>query len=99
MDIHDAALGKIQGLFEPFIVTERGTINKEKFYIPNLLLLDTMERHCTFSKKIIAIDELLLFYLATSSVANFSIDSPVDNPAFPSTLYRISSGKSMSNII
>ena len=32
--IDNADLGKVQGLFEPFIVTERGTINKEKFYIP-----------------------------------------------------------------
>lgn len=35
--IDDADLGKVQGLFEPFIVTERGTINKEKFYIPKSL--------------------------------------------------------------
>ena len=34
----DADLGKVQGLFEPFIVTERGTINKEKFYIPKNLI-------------------------------------------------------------
>jgi hypothetical protein len=34
----NAALGKVQGLFEPFIVTERGTINKEKFYIPKSLI-------------------------------------------------------------
>jgi hypothetical protein len=34
----DADLGKIQGLFEPFVVTERGTINKEKFYIPKSLI-------------------------------------------------------------
>src|SRR5919199_1982688 len=34
----NAHLGKIQGLFEPFIVTERGTINKEKFYIPKSLI-------------------------------------------------------------
>ena len=34
----NADLGKIQGLFEPFIVTERGTINKEKFYIPKSLI-------------------------------------------------------------
>jgi hypothetical protein len=36
--IDDVDLGKIQGLFEPFIVTERGTINKEKFYIPKSLI-------------------------------------------------------------
>src|SRR5919202_640142 len=35
----NADLGKIQGLFEPFIVTERGTINKEKFYIPKSLII------------------------------------------------------------
>lgn len=31
-------LGKVQGLFEPVVVTERGTINKEKFYIPKDLI-------------------------------------------------------------
>jgi hypothetical protein len=36
--IDDADLGKVQGLFEPFVVTERGTINKEKFYIPKDLI-------------------------------------------------------------
>jgi hypothetical protein len=35
--IDDADLGKIQGLYEPFVVTEKGTINKEKFYIPKSL--------------------------------------------------------------
>ena len=35
----NADLGKIQGLFEPFIVTGRGTINKEKFYIPKSLII------------------------------------------------------------
>lgn len=34
----DKDLGKVQGLFEPFVVTERGTINKEKFYIPKDLI-------------------------------------------------------------
>jgi hypothetical protein len=34
----DADLGKVQGLYEPFVVTERGTINKEKFYIPKDLI-------------------------------------------------------------
>ena len=34
----NADLGKVQGLFEPFIVTERGAINKEKFYIPKCLI-------------------------------------------------------------
>ena len=37
--VDDADLGKIQGLFEPFIVTVRGTINKEKFYIPKSLII------------------------------------------------------------
>src|SRR5919199_6959816 len=36
--IDNADLGKVQGLFEPFIVTERGTINKEKYYIPKSLI-------------------------------------------------------------
>jgi hypothetical protein len=36
--IDNADLGKVQGLFEPFIVTERGTINKEKFYIPKFVI-------------------------------------------------------------
>ena len=35
--IDDADLGKVQGLYEPFVVTEKGTINKEKFYIPKYL--------------------------------------------------------------
>ena len=35
--IDDADLGKVQGLFEPFVVTEKGTIKKEKFYIPKSL--------------------------------------------------------------
>jgi hypothetical protein len=34
----NADLGKVKGLFEPFIVTERGTINKEKFYIPKSVI-------------------------------------------------------------
>ncbi len=29
--IDNADLGKVQGLFGPFIITERGTINKENF--------------------------------------------------------------------
>lgn len=36
--IDDVDLGKVKGLFEPFIVIERGTINKEKFYIPKSLI-------------------------------------------------------------
>jgi hypothetical protein len=34
----DADLGKVKGLYEPFIVIERGTINKEKLYIPKFLI-------------------------------------------------------------
>ena len=34
----NADLGKVQGLFEPYIVTEKGAINKEKFYIPKSLI-------------------------------------------------------------
>ena len=34
----DKDLGKVQGLFEPFVVTERGATNKEKFYIPKDLI-------------------------------------------------------------
>jgi hypothetical protein len=36
--IDDVDLGKVKRLFEPFIVTERGTISKEKFYIPKSLI-------------------------------------------------------------
>jgi hypothetical protein len=31
-------LGKIKGLFDQFIVTERGAINREKFYLPKSLI-------------------------------------------------------------
>ncbi|HYZ96542.1 MAG TPA: YsnF/AvaK domain-containing protein [Nitrososphaeraceae archaeon] len=36
--IDDADLGKVQGLSEPFVFTQRGTLNKEKFYIPKSLV-------------------------------------------------------------
>jgi hypothetical protein len=37
--VHDNAdLGKIKGLFDQFIVTERGAINREKFYLPKSLI-------------------------------------------------------------
>ena len=36
--INDADLGKVQGLSEPFVFTQRGTLNKEKFYIPKSLV-------------------------------------------------------------
>jgi uncharacterized protein (TIGR02271 family) len=32
--INDADLGEVQGVDEDYIITERGTINKEKFYLP-----------------------------------------------------------------
>ena len=32
--LDDEYLGKVKGLYEPFIVIERGRISKEKFYIP-----------------------------------------------------------------
>ena len=34
----DADLGKVKGLYEPFVVIEKGTINKEKLYIPKSLI-------------------------------------------------------------
>ena len=36
--IDDADLGKVKGLYEPFVVIEKGTINKEKLYIPKSLI-------------------------------------------------------------
>jgi hypothetical protein len=36
--IDDADLGKVKGLYEPLIVIEKGTINKEKLYIPRSLI-------------------------------------------------------------
>jgi hypothetical protein len=36
--INDTYLGKVQGISEPFIITEKGNIIKEKFYIPKNLL-------------------------------------------------------------
>ena len=47
----NADLGKVQGLFEPFIVTERGTINKEKFYIPKSLITRNNEETLCVSEK------------------------------------------------
>jgi hypothetical protein len=49
--IDNSNLGKIQGLFEPFIVTERGTINKEKFYIPKSLIESYNEEILYFDVK------------------------------------------------
>ena len=36
--IDDADLGKVKGLYEPLIVIEKGTINKEKLYIPKSVI-------------------------------------------------------------
>ena len=36
--IDDIDLGKVKGLYEPFVVIERGTLNKEKLYIPKSLI-------------------------------------------------------------
>ena len=36
--IDDADLGKVKGLYEPFLVIEKGTINKEKLYVPKSLI-------------------------------------------------------------
>ena len=36
--IDDADLGKVKGLYELFMCIEKGTINKEKLYIPKSLI-------------------------------------------------------------
>ncbi len=36
--IDDVYLGKVKGLYEPLIVIEKGTINKEKLYIPKSVI-------------------------------------------------------------
>lgn len=36
--INDTYLGKVKGISEPFLITEKGSIIKEKFYIPKNLL-------------------------------------------------------------
>jgi hypothetical protein len=36
--LNNADLGRVHGLSEPFVVTHRGTLNKEKFYIPKSLV-------------------------------------------------------------
>jgi hypothetical protein len=44
----DAYLGKVKGLYEPFIVLEKGTIKKKKNSIfQDLLLKITLEVSCT----------------------------------------------------
>lgn len=45
--LDDEYLGKVKGLYEPFIVIERGKINKENSIFQNLLLKNTMQVHCT----------------------------------------------------
>jgi len=37
--IDGANLGKVRGLFEPLVIIEKGTLNKEKYYIPKSLIL------------------------------------------------------------
>ena len=46
--IDDADLGKVKGLYEPFMVIEKGTINKEKLYIPKSLIEKYLQMYCTF---------------------------------------------------
>ena len=36
--LNNADLGRVHGLSEPFVFTQRGTLNKEKFYIPKSLV-------------------------------------------------------------
>ena len=36
--LDDVYLGKVKGLYEPLIVIEKGTINKEKLYIPKSVI-------------------------------------------------------------
>jgi hypothetical protein len=45
----DAYLGKVKGLYEPFIVLEKGLINKEKFYIPKSLIENSSGGELHFS--------------------------------------------------
>ena len=50
--INDTYLGIIKGISEPFIIAEKGTIIKEKFYIPKNLLegYDDIVVHCRITK-------------------------------------------------
>jgi hypothetical protein len=52
-DINDTYLGKVQGISEPFIITEKGNIIKEKFYIPKNLLegYDDIIVYCRISER------------------------------------------------
>ena len=36
--IDRASLGQVKGLFEPFVVVEKGTLNKETYYIPKSVI-------------------------------------------------------------
>lgn len=45
----DAYLGKVKGLYDPFIVLEKGTINKQKFYIPRSLIKNSSGDEMYFS--------------------------------------------------
>lgn len=51
--INDTYLGIIQGISEPFIITKKGTIIKEIFYIPKNLLegYDDIVVHCKITKR------------------------------------------------
>ena len=51
--INDTYLGKVQGISEPFIITEKGNIIKEKFYIPKNLLegYDDIIVYCRISER------------------------------------------------
>ena len=51
--INDTYLGKVKGISEPFLITEKGSIIKEKFYIPKNLLEghDDIIVYCRISER------------------------------------------------
>jgi hypothetical protein len=51
--INDAYLGIVQGISEPFIITKKGTVIKEKFFIPKNLLegYDDIIVYCKIAEK------------------------------------------------
>ena len=51
--VNDIYLGKVLGIDEPFIITEKGNIIKEKFHIPKSLLdgYDDITVYCRISEK------------------------------------------------
>lgn len=51
--INDTYLGKVKGISEPFLITEKGSIIKEKFYIPKNLLegYDDIIVYCRISER------------------------------------------------